>query len=590
MAITVISRPLGHKLDTESHSATIVDDGTGTAVAYVPGGHNLTDGDWVYIESNFDRYNGYKYVDSTAYDYFKIKNSASEAAIEFIQEADITFYISILDHGWCAVHLPIVYELESSLYPNNTEEEDYTPRTVASQSNNDGYTQLNLSSALGASADVKALEWIELVGDGVLEGAYQIIEVLQPWSIVIDLAYNASNDFSGYQVVNYYNNYHIKVRVYAGLTTGHTWVNEKPYELADTIELIPDNSNRARFSISTILQGYIETRNNLTLDTLPNNLDFYVQFYISYSENYDTSDGTTITVSEGSFTSDQGNFEGHAVNAKLPFKSIDAGSMSEYIDDGDSNLAKWLTLMDRPTMFIGYFFDISFINRYNDKDIVITIFKSLNGIVTETETIQISDPGTGIIRVPITVESGFDQYCIQASTVGIDAETVTFPNIATFLNVAVPNELNWTTGAAPTVLLNAAADESSKSITGLYAFEVGKEYDVTIQLSSSASWTGTEITIRFFDNANSVVFSQTFTGITGSAGTSIQRTTTYTPVALSLATKVGVSVNRTPSGSGSSTYTFQSITGVAYDDILDTIVITEQLCCDVVDTCNTYGQ
>lgn len=585
MAITVISRPLGHKLDTESHSATIVDDGTGTAVVYVPGGHNLTDGDWVYIESNFDRYNGYKYVDSTAYDYFQIKNSASEAAIEFIQEADITFYISVLDHGWCAVHLPIVYELESSLYPNNTEEEDYTPRTVVSQSNNDGYTQLNLSSALGASADVKALEWIELVGDGVLEGAYQIIEVLQPWSIVIDLAYSASNDFSGYQVVNYYNNYHVKVRVYAGLTTGHRWVDEKPYELADTLELIPDSSNRIKFSIATILQGYIETRNNLTLDTLPNNLDFYVQFYISYSENYDTSDGTTITVSEGAFSSDQGNFEGHAVNAKMPFKSIDAGFMSEYVDNGENNAAAWLTLMDRPTMFIGYFFDISFINQYSAATIHIVIFKSLNGIVTETETIVMENPGTGIIRVPITVESGFDQYCIQASIPGAFTPA-TLPALSTWSNL---NDA----GPAWTLVSNIPQADTNDLGGGItsdkwltsYSFEAGRTYQFSYSFDPVGSLTKI-YRISILDSSNVVL---TSTSVTVSGG--VITSGVYTVVAPAGAAKI--SIHFTQSGSCGSPSGGCLVKILSFENITQTIEggeITQQICCDVVDPCNTYGQ
>lgn len=582
MAITVISRPLGHKLDTESHSAVIVDDGTGTAVAYVAGGHNLTDGDYVYIESNFDRYNGYKYVDSTAYDYFKIKNSASEAAIEFIQEADITFYISVLDHGWCAVHLPIVYELESSLYPSNTEEEDYTPRTVVSQASNNGYTQLNLSSALGASANVKALEWIELVGDGVLEGAYQIIEVLQPWSIVIDLAYSASNDFSGYQVVNYYNNYHIKVRVYAGLTTGHRWVNEKPYELADTIELIPDSSNRARFSISTILQGYIETRNNLTLDTLPNNLDFYVQFYISYSENYDTSDGTTITVSEGSFTSDQAYFEGHAVNAKLPFKSIDAGSMSEHVDDGSTNLAKWLTLMDRPTMFIGYFFDISFLNLYNSVDLRITIFKSLNGLVTETETLDIDNPGTGVIRVPIEIDAGFDQYCIQASILG-GFEPATLPALTSWSNINDAGPAWSLVSGVPTVDFSGLGlnNTSDKWATD-YSFEAGASY--SFRYSFEAGSTGCSTShIVVMNSSNTILLDLSI------SMDQLTKTGIYTFTAPAGASKIGVYVFYACSCGG----TICKIRILMFDNITPSTPsgnLTEQLCCDVVDPCNTYGQ
>jgi hypothetical protein len=583
MAITVISRPLGHKLNTSAINAVIVDDGTGTARVYVSGGHSLQDGDYVYIVSNFDSYNGFKYVDSTAYDAFRIKNNAEDDAIEFVQEADVTFYVSVLNHGWQSVHLPIVYELESSLFPSNIGEETYTPITIVSVADYNGYTQINLSAALPGPPD--ELEYLELIGTGDAAGTHRILERLQPWSYVIDLAYNASFFLVTYQVVNYYNNYFILVRVYAGLNAAHRWEDEKPYEIAATLRLIPDDNNRVKFSINDILKGYINTRNNLTLDTLPNNLDFYTQFYISYSENYDIASGGTIAINEGSFTSDQDNFEGHAVNSMMPFKSLDESFMSDYINE-DTLLANWLTLLQAPVMIAGRFFDLSFLNQYNGEDIQIIIDKRLNGLHIETEVIEIEEPGTGVIRVPIIPESGFDEYCIQALTVGQDEETMVFPSIATFLNVPVPNELDWTTGATPTVLLSAAADESSKSITGLYAFQVGKEYHVTVRLSSSASWAGTQITISFFNDSNTQVFSQIFTGITGSAGTSIERTTVYTPVALSLGTKVGVSVNRTPAGSGTSTYTFQTISGIADDDILGHIEITEQICCEVIEECS----
>ena len=139
--ITVISRPIGHKL-TEQELDGVVTDQSGEALVTTEFAHGLVDGDYIYIQSNIESYNGFKYVDQTAYNTFLIKNSPTVAVV-FKQQADITYRISVLQHGFQCVHLPIVYELESDLYPVNQGEEDYAypSRIVVSSSDNNGYTQ-----------------------------------------------------------------------------------------------------------------------------------------------------------------------------------------------------------------------------------------------------------------------------------------------------------------------------------------------------------------------------------------------------------------------------------------------------------------
>ena len=98
-----------------------------------------------------------------------------------------------------------------------------------------------------------------------------------------------------------------------------------------------------------------------TRGTLPNNLDAWTGFFIQYGEEYDDSDGVTLSRSTVSYTSDLAVFEGYAVNSKLPFKNVYSGSMSEYVSQ-DSN-QKFLTLFERPVIFSGHYFDLSFINN-----------------------------------------------------------------------------------------------------------------------------------------------------------------------------------------------------------------------------------
>jgi len=351
--ITVISRPQGHKLTTQELEGSVSTSG-GEALVTTLFAHGLVDGQFIFIQSNIESYNGYKYVDSTAYNSFKIRNSENESNITYKQDADIVYKISVLDHGWQCAHLPIVYELESDLYRTNTVEETYTPNTVVSQADSNGYTLLNLSGALRTPEE---LTWIQVLSG--TPGVYRVITVLQPWQIVIDLAYDAGNTFG--PVVKYYNNYAVNINIYAGIPDGHPWEAEQPIELAATLRLIPDQNNRVKFSINDILRGYLKLRNNLTLDTLPNNTDFWTSFSIGYFESYDESDGSEITTFEDAETLD--SFVGYAVQAKMPFKDSNISFLSAYLDE-DVYLAKWLCLQENPIAIAGRFFDLSFLLQH----------------------------------------------------------------------------------------------------------------------------------------------------------------------------------------------------------------------------------
>lgn len=551
MAITVINKPIGHKLSTTQQTAQIIDDGTGNALVYTGDAHGLSDGDYVLIESNFDSYNGYKYVDSIAYDSFKIKDSENSDYTEFVQNADITFYISILNHGFQCVHLPIVYELQSDIWPNNTAEETYTPNTVVSQDDADGYTQINLIEAL---SDPTAYAKIELVGTGELAGVYTIISVLQPWSVIIDLAYDAGNSFSGYVVVKYYDNYAINVNVYAGLTSDHRWESRKPFELAATLKFVPDENGSAKFSIAELLRSYINNRNNLTLDTLPNNLDFIVGFYIEYFESYDQSDGEDITTFEGEVTED--SFVGYAINAKLAFKSESISHLSDYLDSGNI-YARWLTIFESPIIMVGQFFDISFLNQHNNSDILITV----NGV----DYLTIENPGIGITRVPIEAQSGDTQLCVKAFATGNESL-----NLAEFQN----NDdirADWTTGSTPTITTDQISDILFKD----YQFTPGTTYTITVVFTASGSILFS-LFLRVYDDD----FTQQESA-TNSTPTGVE-SIVLTFTAGSGYSKIGLVRSI---GSGVSTVYINSIT-ISFEDKQ----VTEEICLPVIEECeNTFS-
>jgi hypothetical protein len=571
--VTVINRPLGHKLTDADVEASVTDSGAG-ALFNTLFAHGLVDGDYVYIQGPIESYNGFKYVDSFAYNSFRIRESEDGDFVFFKQTADVSYRVSVLQHGWLAISQPIVYELESNLWPNNEPEESYTPRIVDSQADAEGYTQLNLSAPLSSPF---ALDFIELVGTGSLAGAYQIITVLQPWSVIINLAYSASNSFSGYQVVKYYNNYCINVDVYAGLGVEHPWYSEKPYALLATLRFTPGEDGRVKFSISDILKGYINTRNNLTLDTLPNNLDFMTGFYIAYYESYDSSDGTEISTLSSAPTSDRDEFEGHAVNADMPFKSLYISHMSEYLNE-DTYLAKWLVLQTNPYGIIGYFMDISFINQFVNNDIQILE----NG---ELYTV-IESPGEGVIRIPLEWDS-VGQYCYQAialptaSSGGGETPLADFPDISLFINQGTGD--SWTTGATPSVNVTGGTSKILRSPA--YAFSLGVTYKIVAtytKVYNSGSGIVHEIALRATDSANSPFFTDLEDTTTGS-------TTGTLEIQFIAASALMDRVNLEVDDSSNVTVTINSFSVSTISPVIPGNpggIITEQLCITVLEECD----
>jgi len=319
MALTVISRPIGNKLEVNTTAGTAIDDGSGVVFIYNIIPHGLITGDHVYIDSLIDSYNGFKQV--VVYDgnsFFIRDGEGFDGNIPFKQEVELTYYKVTLSHGWQCVHLPIVYELETDLYPVNSVDTIFTGLTPYG-----GGAYINFTIPTGHGLVV--LDYVlfkESISD--VGAAYQVISITNLGANDL-IVINKDNSGGLYSAQKIRNNYHIDVNVYAGLPSGHYWEDEKPYELAATLKFIPDSNNRIKFSISEILKGYIQTRNNLTLDTLPNNLDFFIAFYIEYAEGYDVSDGSEITAFVDEFTDDSEEFEGYAVNAMLPFKNLYSG-------------------------------------------------------------------------------------------------------------------------------------------------------------------------------------------------------------------------------------------------------------------------
>jgi len=401
MALSVVKRPQGFinsptgATGTYSNASSVV-----TSVA-----HGLHVGNTIYISAN--QAIGFWYVTPITVDTFNIREYAGATVYTFIGNGTFTYYkhttgttavggtIDIPGHNWSAVHLPIVYKLQSTIWPTNGVD---TARTVSSYSNDFGYCKLTLSGDI--TSTVTELEFVKITFTGGTTGIYQILTWYSNSIVTINLAYTGGITFTSVQY--YYNNYHARVRIYAGLKSTHYYASQKPYVLVTEVKAVPDSTGLITLNISEYLKTKIDIlKNDLLKGTLQNNLDAFCQFYITYAEAYDYSvGGYTLLDYIGSYTDDSTSFQGFAVNADLPFKNLYSGYMSDFIYGSTTTKLKFLTPTLYPVLNAGFFFDISFINQIGSS------FRMKreayqNGTVVNLFFDAINDYGVGIYRYEV---------------------------------------------------------------------------------------------------------------------------------------------------------------------------------------------
>lgn len=410
MAVTIEKRPIGVVLNETGIIAVINSDYSSAFATVNSTAHGLSSGSYVYIKSNVENYNGFWKISVTNSNEFLLVDNPYVA---WVVDANVTYYTELTTHGWSCVHLPIVYELSNTRFPNNTVD---TVRTISSISNDNGYVNLNLSGSLGTFEELAFIK-ISNASDANFNGIYQIIDKIATNDVTVNLGYSSTpaSGITGASVQLYYSNYNFVVKVYAGLNASHEWADQKPYELAATLQIIPDDSNRAKFSINEILKPYVSVENNLTLPSLPLNLDAFTQFYIEVGEQYDTSNGYTITTLTSAFAAD--TFEGYAVNAKLAFKNVHSGYLSDYLMNNST--AKFLTIFAIPVLFgcsedlPNCYNEISFIKE-NDLDLVLHKDNYANNVLLSSEQETVTGDA-GLYRLPISPDCGYDSMIVYFS-------------------------------------------------------------------------------------------------------------------------------------------------------------------------------
>lgn len=462
---TIERRPVQYKLGNTENTATI-SDSSGDALVN-KSSHGLSDGDVVYLITEAESYNGFKFVDVISSSTFKIRNTENGANITFYKTTDATYFDTVLEHGWQSVHQPIVYQISNDKYPTN---ESYVQATITSVSDENGYVKITCSGNIDSS--LVDLDFVKISNFGV----YQIKDAVSNSIAVLDLAYDSTfDDMDGETVQFYYNNFHIVVNVYGGLNSSHPYAFVKPYELLATLRLIPDENNLVTFDISDILKANVTGKNNLLLDTLPLNLEAFTQFYISYDEEYDVSDGSEISLFVDDTVVD--SFEGYAIDAVMPFKSRNISALSEYVAS-DSIPGAFLTLFNRPVFITGYYYDLSFIKNNEGN-----YYADINGSL-----IYFEDKGPGVYRLPITESMLYsdDELCVSVHTEETIIPPAAEPTVAAFGDgTQIGSGTSWAHGVGTWDVVIPPSGSTKYllfEITGGVAeveYTIGYEFDIT---------------------------------------------------------------------------------------------------------------
>ena len=429
---------------------------------------------------------------------------------------------------------------------------------------------------------INVLEFVKISGaqNDDHNSVWQIVEVISGSDVVINLPYSIDNSFSGATVQYYYANYQVRIKIWAGLNVLHPWEAKKPFEEMAELSLTPDDDGEVMFSISDYIKGKVAIKNNLTLFSLPLNLDAFTGFYIQTAESYDQSDNYSLYTTTTTFQKD--SFEGYAIAGKLPFKNVYAGMYSDYVLTITPGYpALWLTNAARLLAVEDLYFDISFIKSIRGAFQII-IDKYNDDTLTTTETVEYTDQGIGVYRIPITPDTAYDSFCVRAEIEAHNEEmeiieTEDF-DLSTWLNDS-QGLTDWNIGIPePFVNLLGA---NSEFLYESYATNSGQVYTYHYEFLIENSDPGTKTVQLLFLDGAMLVSGFSYIDVPGDG------------------LLIG-SVDITPSANGTYIAVKGSSIGLAWDITVnriyvDTIVteivavpastLTEEICIDILETC-----
>ena len=282
------------------------------------------------------------------------------------------FLVSYLNSNWVASDLPVRYGITNDKWPVNSSD---GIGTINSISDENGYARVTLASTVGGFAEGS---YVKVSGATVdsYNGVWRVRQAFGTTDIVIEAPYNGT-DTGSFQ--RYYNNYHIKVKVYTGIRSGHSLNSERPMALRGTLEIRPDGTNTAIADISSFVRSDLSPIDNhfceLTFDDgWTNDFNQWTQFYIEFAESYDTVTAGVLSTFTSDYVLDKDINDNaliySAAKAANSFQYAQGKSMAEYSLNPTNydGAGKFMTTFEKPTYFQGYEWDLSIINDYKNSD------------------------------------------------------------------------------------------------------------------------------------------------------------------------------------------------------------------------------
>lgn len=307
-----------------------------------------------------------------------------------------------LTSRWNSAHLPIIYKLNSNLFPTNSS--DGTDCFTSVYGTN-GYATFELCINY---EPYQELEYVQITNSSVesYNGIWQIRDFIDGNTLVLDLAYDTTATGN---IQKYYNNYHVLVKVYAGLPATHPLNASKPMELIGTIKQIPDSDNNIIIDVHRLIKDKLSLKDEYHYTgTIDVDLNAFTGFYIEYAEGYDTVSGGEVTAHVTSYTSDSSNVY-WAVNAIMPLQSTYGGNVGEYVFTYNSAqiAGKFLTNGTELIQKNGEYFDVSAIipkDVFDDSDngfvqFVINRYGVNGDFVEPEQRITITNRHDGVYRL-----------------------------------------------------------------------------------------------------------------------------------------------------------------------------------------------
>ena len=319
------------------------------------------------------------------------------------------------DSPWVAGGLPIQYNIKSSKWPVNTYDSE---ASFTSVQNNNGFCQI----VTIAASDYLALQSVKIDGSLRINGVWRVKSVDSSTTVTIDAPYQG-DDIGTIQ--NYYENYEIIVEVWTGRYTDSVDTFAKVAQK----RVKPNSSGTAIVDISDVVRsklGYIENNlcsaiENNGSGIVANDLGMWTSFYIRVAESFDYSNGNSISPFVTEFVTDTDEADninrGFATHATHQMQHQDGRSMGAYdigqVDVGEPK-AKFLTLVDEPTYFVGYEFDLQILSSLQDTTGSTVEYYlreyDVNHVVLDTNQGAIPNEWEGVYRF------SFDDYVFHQDT------------------------------------------------------------------------------------------------------------------------------------------------------------------------------